>query len=202
MSMYNEFSPIIPPRPEKAVPPSFLGFYERRGWLASIKKNGTNNVIYRAPNGKLTTRNRHGLPHKAWQFSGKSAEIFHILPCDGWSVWNAELLHSKTPTIKDTNYIFDLLVWNGRLLDDFGFEERASLMMSIFRSYIQEEKVDHYVINRNTMLAKNFKLNFATLWEELDNIADEGLVLKNPTARISSKTGYVKARKTTKNYSF
>ncbi|RYF04688.1 MAG: hypothetical protein EOO77_29310, partial [Oxalobacteraceae bacterium] len=64
--IYEKFSYLYPPRPEKAVPRALLGYYEKRGWVAQAKKNGTCNVIAVSPEGKLHCMSRHNDQHKLW----------------------------------------------------------------------------------------------------------------------------------------
>ena len=55
-----------PPRPEKAIAPSLIKFYEGRGWIAQIKKNGTCSTANVDDHGNVTFFTRHGEAHKAW----------------------------------------------------------------------------------------------------------------------------------------
>jgi hypothetical protein len=75
---YTQFAYFAPPRPEQAIPPICIQSYEDRGWVAQIKKNGTNNLIFVAPDHTLTFRTRHatltnsGSPRKLLVRSSKS----------------------------------------------------------------------------------------------------------------------------------
>ena len=56
---YTEYSYLYPPRPDAKVPQGMLGFYEKRGWIAQVKKNGTCTVIF-AHKDKVIFKTRHG----------------------------------------------------------------------------------------------------------------------------------------------
>lgn len=75
------------------------------------------------------------------------------------------------------------------------------------------EAPTHYVLNDNTWLAKNFASEFSKLYKSFNTPEDEGLVLKDPDAKLSacirasSNSGWqVKCRRQIgqggKNYSF
>lgn len=201
---YDSFHYIYPPRAVKALPSNFLSIYEKAHWWAQYKLNGTNSVIFVSPEKELTAMNRYKDFHKAWAFTGESSKMFKSLPGEGWWVFNVELMHSKTPHIKDTNYIHDVLVANGMMLSNTTYRERYEFMYSIFQSKIQSEETSHYVLNKNTWLAKNHTIGFNELFNSMDKEEHEGLVLKNPSGRwIPGKVDWlVKIRKNHKNFSF
>jgi len=199
---YERFKYIYPQRPSNSVPPSLLGFYERKGWVAQIKKNGTNSVIFQSPDGKLNPMGRHNNPHKQWEFSSKSRKSFDRVSNGSWNVFNAELLHSKTPHIKDTNYLHDLLVYRGEFLLDVPYYERYKQLVELFEDYVTDETNHYYILNDNTWIAKNQTKGFKALFKSLDNAEDEGLVIKNLKATCQSRLASVKCRKPHKNYSF
>jgi hypothetical protein len=89
---YAQFAYFKPPRPEQAIPPDCIQSYEDRGWVGQVKKNGTNNLIFVAPDHALTFRTRHATPHKLWAPTKASSQSFQPLP-PFWYVLNAELLH-------------------------------------------------------------------------------------------------------------
>jgi hypothetical protein len=202
--IYSNYAFIKPPRAETKVPVTLLPFYEKRGWWAQAKKNGTNSVIFIAPDKQLITKTRHGDDHKAWSFSDASSSIFKRLPVRGWTVLNAELLHAKTPHIKDTHYLHDIFVLEGRNLMGLTYAERYKLLQQLFLHNPARSERSHYVLDNHTWLARNIRADekFETFFNSLKNVEDEGLVLKNPTGMISSGAWTVKCRKTHSNYSF
>lgn len=198
---YDSYQYLWPPRPEKAVPNGMLEFYERQGWVGQIKKNGTCSLVF--INGDETIhRNRHNESHKAWSPIDNGLSKF----TKGWTVFVAELLHSKVPGIKDTLYVFDILVYDNQHLVGTTLIERHELLHSIMS--FESEASEHYVVNEKLLLAKNF-YNLSETWDALSNPEDEGIVAKNPNAMLENclKDGLnskwqVKCRKQHKNYAF
>lgn len=206
---YASYTYLWPPRPETAIPRSALSFYEKRGWVAQAKKNGTCNVLAVSPEKKIVAMNRHAQPHKLWSPTAASSAAFADLPGKGWYVFVAELLHSKVEGLRDTNFINDILVADGTYLVGMTFIERQSLLAKLFLKGGEAETESHYVINDNTWLAKNRINDFDAFFASLDKPEDEGIVLKNPNAPLalclkaaSNSTWQVKSRRQHKNYSF
>lgn len=204
MIPYTSFTYIYPPRPEKAIPPSLFGFYEKKKYLPQVKKNGTCSVIFVDPFKNVTAMGRHNNQHKQWAFTDESRELFTKMP-PGWHVLAAELLHSKTPHIKDTNYIFDIMVFNGEYLIGNTYAQRYDLLLSLFLRGDYKSAKSHWVLNEKTWLARNLRGSFADLFGGLDASEDEGLVFKDPMGQLSftnNSSWQVKCRKPHKNYGF
>jgi ATP dependent DNA ligase-like protein len=206
---YADFSYIAPPRAEAKIPFGMLALYEDGGWLAQVKKNGTNSVIFVPPDRVPIAYNRHGEVHKAWQFDADSARFFARLPGRNWYVFNAELLHNKvTGGPRNTNYLHDVLVYDGTYLLGRSYAERYGLLHKTFARYITEEEHTHLVLNEQTWLAKSFSKEFKKIFKEgLADEEDEGLVLKNPNGLLSTTDGkgaswMAKCRKQAKNFGF
>jgi len=203
---YNAYTYLSPPRAESAVMAASLRFYETRGWLAQVKKNGTNSVIFVPPVGKPFAKTRHEKDpeHKLWAFTDDSIKVFEAARTKGWSVFNAELLHSKGNGIYDTNYIHDVLVYDGQYLLGKSYIERYQLLQKIFKVRKKTQSQSHYIIDNNTWLAKNHAIGFKVLFNRLTN-EDEGLVLKNPNGILSIRNNAewtVKCRLPHKNFGF
>lgn len=206
---YDKFAYLYPPRPEKAVPSNFLGFYRKQGWIAQVKKNGTCNVLFVSPERQITAMSRHNDDHKAWTPTEKSSAAFAKLPGKGWYVFTTEVLNNKVPGIRDTHYIFDILVADGVYLIDTTFESRQEILRDLFLTGDEEETFSHYIINDNVWLAKIITEKFKTLFTGLTNPEDEGLVLKDPKAKLKlcskpkDNSGWqVKCRAGHKNFGF
>ncbi len=209
---YTKYTYLYPPRPEKAIPPGLLSAYEDKGWVGQYKKNGTCNVTFVSPTKEITVMTRHNAKHKAWAPTEASNKFFKELPGNDWYVFVSELLHSKTPTIKDTHYIFDILVHNGEHLSGMTFIDR----MDILASFItvddngQTESTDSYwIVNPNVWIAKTLQLGFESAFKGITSPEDEGLVLKDPYAKLklpfkkNSNVGWmIKCRKAHSNYGF
>lgn len=208
---YQRFQYLHPPRPDLAIPSELLHVYESKGWIAQFKKNGTNTIIAISPDKQIITMNRHKAAHKAWAITEHiKNELLRLFPENKWFVLCAEIMHSKTPTIKDTIYIYDMLVWCGDFMYNSTFEERAEILDS--RLITNVESTTHYVCDSAGKIwyAKRFNKNFLDLFNSIRDIKiDEGLVLKNPKGRLNTcaksddnKSWQVKCRHSAKNYAF
>ena len=212
---YLNFSYLFPPRPEHKVARGLLSHYERLGWHAQVKKNGTATVIF-AKGDQVIFKTRHaaeqkdGDDHKMW--TPKQAHIDFFRGFDKWNVFVAELLHSKTPHIKDDLYIFDQIVRDGVHLVGTTFSERQAMLRLRYADGIEARKADvrcdQLRIHKHICLAKNFKGGFDKLFDTLKP-EDEGLVLKKPDARLeacfkpmSNAAWQCKSRIAHANYSF
>jgi hypothetical protein len=207
---YTEFAYLAPPRAEAKIPLSMLSLYEEGGWLAQVKKNGTNSVIFVPPDRKPFAYNRHGERQKLWDFDKASALFFSKLPGHNWYVFNAELLHSKVSGgPKNTNYLHDVLVYDGTYLVGRTYWERYNLLYKAFDRYISEDGgLSHFILNEQTLLAKSEKKGFKKIFRErLIENEDEGLVLKDPQGLLATTDGknarwMAKIRKPNKNLGF
>ena len=219
---YEGYTYLWPPRPSKAIPENMIHFYESRGWVAQMKKNGTNTVMFVTPDKEIITKTRHNADHKAWdQSSSKALDIFASLPGDGWYVLNCELLHSKTSLVKDTFYVWDILVADGDLLVGKTYTERQDILKKLFNveevdNVIQLGNDSHYILNEKVWLAKTITNGFDKVMRlanaqkpEKGAPVDEGIVMKNPSAKLempgrktSNSKWQVKCRIAHKNYDF
>jgi hypothetical protein len=211
MIPYTEYQYLWPPRPEKAFPPAQIGYYERLGHVAQIKMNGTSTVIFVSPDKKMIFKTRHNADHKAWLQPNGVLPIMNKIGA-GWYVFVAELLHSKVPGIRDTFYFHEMLVEDSQYLVDTTFSNRQDRMYNLFmgdRAY--DSTLSHFILDEHTWLARNHTVGFSQLFTKLDRPEYEGLVLKDPDARLNvcsratSNTGWqIKARcaKGRMNYAF
>lgn len=205
---YDAYRYLWPPRPENAAPPALIGFYQRRGWLPQIKKNGTCTVIF-ARGDEVIFKTRHNDDHKAWPpqerhrlfFAGRSQ----------WNVYVAELLHSKGPQLKHHLYLFDVLVSDGEELIGTTLLERQRILQERFPTP-QADIVGSRAGLGARMIVQDVShatwiANPTQAWSELGPL-DEGLVFKNPNAKLAACTptgngGWqIKIRRPHANYSF
>jgi hypothetical protein len=208
---YNSFQFLYPPRPENAIAPHLIGFYEGRGWVAQYKKNGTNTLLAIAPDKTIITKTRQGEDHKAWTMPESLAKsLVELFPEPVWYVLCAELMHSKTPTIKDSLYIHDCLVWQSQFLIGSTFLSRQMLLEERLKTNVETKS--HYVADSGGKLwfAKLLRSNFSFAFLDIKDVSiDEGLVLKDPHAKLSlcmtpkaNSAWSVKVRHATKNYMY
>lgn len=201
---YVSYQYLYPPRPEQKIMKPMLGFYEKRGYLAQKKKNGTCTVIF-CRGDEVIFKTRHCDDHKLWTplpehikfFSGRKK----------WNVFVAELLHSKVSGgPKNELYIFDQIVRDGVHLVGETFGERQAALLAQFSG--GKPEVDQYRLSDHIALAKNFTSRFSDLFANLKK-EDEGLVLKDLCAPLkaclkadSNSSWQVKCRIANSNYSF
>lgn len=201
---YDKFTYIYPPRAESAIPFNLLKAYQRKNWIAQVKKNGTNSVIFVSPSKEVFAMGRHNNEHKQWSFTPETAAIFKALPGNGWYVLNAELLHSKVAGLRDINYIHDILVEDGEYLIGSTYAQRYARLLMLFLHDKTVKTPSHFVLDKHTWLARNHD-NFLELFDSLSQSEDEGIVLKNMLGRLAPKdnSGWtVKCRKFHPNFAF
>lgn len=220
MIRYTDYTFLWPPRPTKAIPHNFIKIYQRMGWWGQYKKNGTCTMVFvNHDDGEVIYKTRHDTDHKAWsQAHSEASKWFENLPGEGWSVFECELLHSKGFGLRDTFYIFDILVDNGDYLVGKSFAERQEILKNRFLTGDEEVEYSHWKIRDDIWLAKLVDMdNLPEIWKTVKAEADkedgafqdEGVVLKNPKAglRICGKETanndwMVKLRVGGKNYGF
>ncbi len=204
---YTEYKYLWLPRPDNKIDIKLAGFYRQRGYVAQTKMNGSGSVVFVSPDKTVTAMSRHGTPHKAWQPTEESNRVFTKLPGRGWWVLATELMHSKVPGIRDTNYIHDVMVADGTYLVEVSFADRQKLLASLFPKVA--DRRTHYEIDDHTWLAKLQTGQFRQFFESLDRPELEGIVLKDANAPLelcskpTANNGWqVKCRRSGKNLSF
>lgn len=207
---YASYQYLWPPRPEKAIPVTAVGPYQRLGWWAQIKKNGTYTMVY-ARGLEVIFKTRHGQDndgnHKQWSPLQDHVRFFQSSSTE-WNVYCTELLHSKTTHIKNQIYIFDQIVKDGVQLVGTTFASRQQMLHKHFDTDNAKYEGDQYRLNPYISVAKTFDSGFRELVAKLKP-EDEGLVFKNPMGKLaaclkpnSNASWQVKARIPHKNYSF
>lgn len=199
---YADYKYLWPPRPDQAIPQGLLTFYEKKKYWAQVKKNGTCTVIF-AKGDKVIFKTRHNDDQKIWSPTPEHIHFFQ--GSRNWEVYVAELLHSKTPHIKNQLYIFDKIVENGIHLVGTTFEERQ---LNLHAQWDGEDEGDQTRVHDYVSVANTFSTDFAKMFTTLKR-EDEGLVLKNPTAKLqacmkqtANNAWQVKCRIPHKNYGF
>ena len=210
---YDKWKFLYMPRPDNAIASAMLNYYEKRGWLAQYKKNGTATIIGISPEKEFHVWNRHKELHKTWQLTPYlKKELIRLFPEKKWFVLCAEILHLKTPHIKDTLFIHDMLVWQGEFLLGSTFISRQKLLDE--RLVTKDETDSHYICDTKgegkIWYAKRFDKNFKEIFLSINDAkTDEGLVLKDPDGTLKlcmkptdNSDWQVKCRHSTKGYAF
>jgi len=192
---YENFTFLYPPRPESAILPSLIPSYEDRGWVGNYKLNGTCSLIGVGPDGAIHNLTRHNTKHKMWKPSDRTKVLARSCPRDFWTLFVAELLNDKTPNIKDTLYIFDILVWESKQLIGTTYQERTTFLQNLLipakprqgRAHPWWAKRSHTVIAPGIWLANVITSGLSETFEwikESEDRAIEGIVLKNPAGKL------------------
>jgi hypothetical protein len=203
---YDRYSWIDPPRPEKKIPRDLLGFYEKKEFWCQMKMNGTYSMVFVPPKGEgdVFAKTREGVDHRAWSFTPESTRVFEHLRGPRWGVFACELLHSKGGGIRDTNYLHDVLVWDGEYLLGTTYSQRWNRLASLLITRRSENET-HCVVDDNAWLAKNHTKGFKDLFDSLEGVIYEGLVLKKPNATLAvrgNESWQVKCRRFNENFGF
>lgn len=209
---YASFRYIYPPRPKNPIPNTELSFWDNGSLIAQPKLNGSNCLIF--TNGeKHIAMNRHN--GRLTNFQLKDDEIKALYKgTGGWTILNGEYLNKnkQDENRKAFNHkfvIFDILVNDGDYLVGKTFEERITLLDTMFGQN-ECEKSYLYGISENVYRVKSYENQFNMLYDTLTPIdLIEGLVLKRKTARLEMGTSelnnvksQIKCRKTTLNYKY
>lgn len=200
---------LWPPRPETKVGPDALPAFETLKWVAQVKKNGTCTVLEYDPATKaLQAWTRHNEAHKLWTPNLSTPCLRRLKELKGGKyILVGELLHSKVPGIKDTLYLFDILVADGKDLAGTTLTYRMGLLHSLWTATTQ--MFDYAMVDERLWVANLIKSDFKKLFQGLTKPEDEGLVLKKPDALLApcwrqtaNSNWQIKCRRPTKNYSF
>jgi hypothetical protein len=186
-----------------------MGFYEKRGWIAQVKKNGTCTVIF-SKGDSVIFKTRHNDAHKAW--SPQPSHLAFFAGRDAWNVYVAELLHSKGPLVKNHLYLFDVLVSDGQELIGTTLAERQQILQQRFPSPKADilgsraglgARMIAQDVSQAAPIAKP-----SAVWPTLGPL-DEGFVFKDPAAKLAAcitatanGAWQTKVRRTHTNYSF
>jgi hypothetical protein len=208
---YDSWKYLYPPRPEAAIAPEMLQVYQNMGWVAQFKKNGTCGIMGISPGKEFVSMNRHFEVHKTWPLPDHlKTELTRLFPEQQWFVLVLEVMHLKGPSIKNTIYIHDMVVWMSEYLVGSKFIERQEILDN--RLITNVETKTHYVCDEGGKVwyAKRFDKGFSDLFWSIKNVKiDEGLVLKDPNGKLIScdkpeanRVWQVKCRHPHANYSF
>lgn len=194
---YTSFQYLWPPRPAgDPILPFMIPSFESRGWWAQCKREGTCTIMFVSPErcsrGRriVTSMNRHKDDHKQWSVTEDSCGPMMDLPGTKWWVFVAELLHSKVKEkfedrkLKDILYVHDVLVADGVQLVGVTLEDRLALLDQTFRG--GRDTAFHRAITDNFWVAKTMKpgTDYARVFQGMTHPMDEGLVFKDPKARL------------------
>lgn len=208
---YPSYRYYFPPRPEIKIPPSSIPTYERMGFIAQPKLNGSCSVSFIGSPTDVRFMGRHQdtfsrelIPRSdlgaLYCGSGHMAVVGEFM--------NKSKRDGRNQIFNGCLVLFDILVYNGQYLTGTTVLERQELMDTIFKSTPHDEWMDK--ISNNVYRVKNFTSGFSDLYREAIKVdMIEGFVLKKPGGileagyRPGNNVGWqVKCRKSTKNYAY
>jgi hypothetical protein len=212
---FTEYRYLFPPRPETAAAPTTLSLYETQGWWVQAKMNGTCCTLYVPPDRNSFAMGRHGPENRlGWQPGARWKALQARLPGEGWYVLVGELLHSKGVGVRDTVYLFDLLVDDGEYLIGAPYRDRHQRLARLCELTGPHQFEPLYtVITPGVWLAVNHEHDFPSWFTAIRNVPGrppiEGLVLKLPDAKLlpcglasANSKWQAKCRVATNNLSF
>lgn len=174
---------LWPPRPEKKIMPDLLPMFQARGWGADIKKNGTcTELSFDPATGLLEPWTRHKEQHILWRPDMASPCLRRLRELKGGLyVLVGELLHSKVKGIRDTLFLFDVLVSDGQDLVGKTLAERRAILHSLWS---ETPGTQYNVVDDRLWTANLLTGNLRDLFNNLKAPEDEGLVLKDPNSKL------------------
>ena len=211
----NSFRYIYPPRAETKSPPSGLSTYERMGFIAQPKLNGSCGVLFLDGLGTARLMGRHNNDFVRIGIDKEHLRSLHRGA--GYMILVGEYMNKSQ---KDSNkklfnevfVIFDIICYNGRQLINSTFLERQELLDTLYPSFDYDAKFDDYIryVSPSTYRVNNFVSGFEPLFKKIvDTQMYEGFVLKRPDGKLenglreTNNTGWqLKIRKPTKNYKY
>lgn len=214
---YENFRYIYPCRPQNAVMPDDLGFWEKSNTLfCQLKFNGSNCLIF--TNGQfLRVMGRHGQILSNFQLTKDEIiqNLYEPLNLNGkWLVLNGEYLNKskldeRGVTFNHKFILFDILVYDSEYLVGKTFGERVNLLDTIYGTN-PSEKEYLFAISKNIFRVKSYYSDFKSIFDHYVKIdLIEGLVMKRDNAKLEVATGeknnwrsQIKCRKPEKNYRY
>ena len=197
---------LVPPDPTNPMnpKPDYINGLETSGnYIAELKWNGDNTLIYTRKNQAPILYNRHK-DVLSYHPSEAMLEALNTLPPD--CVVNAELMHRHTKVIKDLLIIHCVMVWKGSLLNGKKWVDSRLIIEDM--DYPRTE-VGKFQYDNPLVISEIYYDHFWDLFQGADVETIEGIILKNPNGKLKFSTTplkdvpwMIKIRKPCKKYSF
>lgn len=144
---------------------SFLEEVDRSpSWIAEVKKNGWRCLVYRESGVVLWTR------HKTVIDDPSPLLRDCLLAVPEQTVLDGEFLHHRTADVKGHLYLFDVLIFRGKLITHFPLRERRKRLEEV-GSLLQAG--DSVTVAQQTRVGKK-----QLYYESIKSEENEGIVLK------------------------
>jgi hypothetical protein len=198
---YNAWKYFFPPRSSVT---SIWGdelhtqFAEAPDAVGQYKLNGNRNMVVVHPDRQIKFWTRHTTDKDktpndpiASQYQAQGSllgeKLLALAPKGHWTIFDTELLHYKTKFVKDTVYVFDVLVWESQHLIDVPYRQRYDIIHGLLGdAYVplsdpgDEERAGAALGRHNLYIAQNIPVAF---WQDAWRNAQkyefvEGLIFK------------------------
>jgi hypothetical protein len=188
---YNQWRYFCPPRTNVKIP---FGSPVQNAWarmsdaVGQFKLNGSRNIVAIDPDDNIQFWNRHREQQRNYVVTAELREQIRALayPKGRWNLFDSELMHFKTPDVKNTVYLFDTLVWGGEHLIGVDYATRFALVQQLTDKYFP---LDSAPLSNRLFIANNFKaVEWTAAWNAAQSAKSiEGLVLKRtgPVSRLT-----------------
>jgi hypothetical protein len=160
-------------------------------YIAEQKWNGDNCLIY---TDGMQLWNRHKALLQYRPIPEVTEELSHFPP---GCIINAELVHSKTKTVKNTLVCHCVMQWKGKLLNGSTWGDSRKILE------------DYPAWGKHVTLSRVWDTGFWDLYQAADGAIIEGIVLKDPNGRLkfsvtplADVSWMLKVRKACKKYQF
>lgn len=228
---YEKFTYIYPPRPKHVITLKTLGSYDNGQYIAQPKINGSNSLLFISPEKQWQLWNRHGEKQQLY----RDLQFEKLYRGSGWMVLNAEYMNKSKQTASGETFnhkfaIFDILVYNGEILDGTTLMQRIDLLNELYPCEDQFIITDKGVEQTEYLCGTgvpdiyrvaNFTGNFESLYKKITNpnpalfgtdeqftkFFMEGLVIKRKNAILepmfregNNSSVSVKIRRAQKNF--
>ena len=182
---YSKFRYLYPPRPETKAPVEMLQTLEDMGFIAQPKLNGSCAVLF--TNGKeVIFWNRHKKAFAKHQMNIDELRSLHR--GKGWVVICGEYMNKSQKDVKGKTFnhkfvIFDIIVFNGKMLVGTTMKERILLL----NQHWNLKEYDKWImrISDNVFMVNSFSGDFEERWKEIVKIdMYEGFVFKKMNSKL------------------
>ena len=194
---------LVPPDPDTPMSPKpdYLNGLEVTGkYIAEQKWNGDNTLIY-TDDMSFWNRHKERLHYKPSPEVLKELQIF-----PKGSIINAETVHTKTKTVKDTLIVHCVMAWDGELLLGKTWGDARKILESLNLPLTVWNQTNY---SARVLLSRTWTEGFWDLYQKADGAIIEGIILKDPKGKlvhsatpIKDGPWMLKIRKPCKKYNF
>jgi len=214
MERFDSFRYLYPPRPEVAIPAPAIGRYDTGEYIAQPKLNGTCTVLFLDGKVRAEVYNRHREEQSNCRMGVQELGCLHR--GQGWMVLVGEYMNKSKAggdglPFNHKLVLFDIMVYEGQLLTGTAFEERLSLLQTLYPPPIGVSEAGLWdTAHKGVYRVQSYYKGFEDIYGNLIRVdMMEGLVIKRRAAKLEpplrerNNIGWqVKVRKPTKNYHF